>query len=276
MNTLASLGVDADHVVSLAIFLVTGLFLGFVFTISVVRRAVKGESQKQLAKQQDQFVGLSSHYLLTPMTAIQAAVARLQEVDKLSLESREKLYEAISRSERRLWIMAQELILVNRFNTNQFQLEMGVGSLSDIISDAIRIIDPFARQKLVKVSLADATQGNSQTRADVRLIKQAFVALLDNAIKFSPEGSQVGVALGIGKGICQVVIADAGVGMSADVISHAAEKFYRGTGIYEFDYEGMGLGLYIAQTIVTAHAGVIRIQSAPNAGTRVTVEFPNL
>ena len=249
-----------------------GLMLGCVILSKVVRR----RETARLVALQDRFVSLGSHYLLTPVSTIQAAIGRLQEAESMGLEDRRRMYEAILQGESRLWIIAQQLILMNQLGTDRFQLDFNTLDLSELVLDAIATLEPLSRQARVKVGFEDTTLGNSQVRADRRRLKQAVIAVIDNAIKFSPEGASVKVALGTAPKLCQLVVADAGAGMPAEVLAHVTQKFYRGSDLYRFDYEGMGIGMYIANRIVSLHQGMIHVQSAPKRGTRVTIEFPKL
>ena len=252
------------------------LLFGFLIGFLALRKTAYHMEMKRMLKLQDQFVALGSHYLLTPISTIQAAVSRLQESESMGLESRRRMYEVILQGESRLWIIAQQLILMNQFSTDRFQLEIAAINISDLVLEAIQALDPLARKAKVTLSFEDTTLGNSQVRADRRRLKQAFIAVIDNAIKFSPEESEVKIALGTTHQQCQLVIADAGTGMPSEVLDHVSEKFYRGTNLYQFDYEGMGLGMHIAKRIISLHQGIIRIESAPKSGTRVSIEFPKL
>ncbi len=134
----------------------------------------------------------------------------------------------------------------------------------------------FARTKNIKIVFEDHTQEIKQTRIDNRRMKQAIIAALDNAIKFSMEGTTITVCLTLQDKIFTIEVEDEGIGMPANVIEHLSDKFYRGSSIYSFDYEGLGLGLHIAYAIIRAHQGNITFQSRVKHGTVVTIEFPNL
>jgi signal transduction histidine kinase len=254
-----------------------GFLLASLAYFVLLRPRILANMQKRVRDTKDQFIGLASHYLLTPITIIQTATARLQEADTtLSLEERQKLYEAISLGEQRLWIIAEQLVLINEIDNSNLELRLEVHDLPDTISSAIAAIDVFARHKKLTIAFEDTTQEIKQARIDTRRVKQAIIAVLDNAIKFSMEGTTINVRLSLNEGIFTLEIEDEGIGMPADVIAHLSEKFYRGSSIYSFDYEGLGLGLHIAYAIVRMHKGNITFQSRMKRGTLVTIELPNL
>jgi len=257
------------------IFLVLGLLIASLFYFIFMRPLILGNFQKRLRDSKDQFVGLASHYLLTPITIIQTATSRLQEADTtLSLEERQRLYQAIILGQQRLWIIAEQLVLINEIDNNNLQLREDVHDVGDLVSNAVAAMDVFVRQKGLQIVFEDTTKDIKQARVDMRRMKQAIIALLDNAIKFSMEGNTIKVKLSSADGIFNIEIADQGIGMPAETLQHLSEKFYRGSSIYSFDYEGLGLGLHIAYAILRMHQGNITFQSQPKQGTVATVEFP--
>lgn len=256
---------------------VLGFLLASLGYFLFLRPLIIAGYEKRIRDSKDQFVGLASHYLLTPITIIQTATSRLQEADtSLGLEERKKLYDAIGMGQQRLWIIAEQLVLINEIDNNNLKLRIEVQDLSDTISSALAAIDVFARNKNIKIVFEDHTQEIKQARIDMRRMKQAVIATLDNAIKFSMEGTTITVRLTLQDKIFSIEVEDEGIGMPANVIEHLSDKFYRGSSIYSFDYEGLGLGLHIAYAIIRAHQGNITFQSRVKHGTVVTIEFPNL
>ena len=256
---------------------VAGFVLAMLFYYVVLRPPLERRLEKKLRERKDEFIGLSSHYLLTPITIIQTAVARLQEADTtLDTTQRMKLYEAIAMGQQRLWIIAEQLVLVNQIDFNELRLRLEVANVSETVSDAIASVDIFARHKNLKLHFTDYTKEINQARFDPRRLRQAIIAVLDNAIKFSLENTTVSVELKLEGKVFQINIADQGIGMPPEVLEHITERFYRGNGIYNFDYEGLGLGLHIAYAIARQHGGNMEFTSQPKQGTTVSIQFPNI
>lgn len=260
------------------ILLLSGILLGmvggFLITRSWLFPRYKDLVDAKDKKRQQDFVAISSHYLLNPITVIQTATARLQEVDNLDAEARKHLYEAIVRGEQRLWITAEQLVLVNQLDDGKLTLQLSASDINDVVTGAIAAVDSFARQKNISIFFEDLTVGVSEARFDARRMKQAFIAILDNAVKFSVDGGEIKVSLKMEGQVWQVKIVDSGVGMAPDVMKQLTTRFFRGSSVYDFDYEGMGLGLFIARTILDMHGGIINVDSQPKRGTTVTIEFP--
>ena len=257
------------------VFLLSGMALSVLIYLLLLRPTIQHRFSHELANMKDQFVALASHYLLTPITIIQTALSRLQEGDlSLTPGERQHMYEAIGMGQQRLWIIAEQLVLINEIDRGVLQLRQDVADVSEVVSAAVAAMDIFARTKKITISLSNDLSGPTQTRLDARRMKQALIAVLDNAIKFSMEDSQIQVQVGQEDGYFVVRVKDQGIGMPEEVLNHLSEKFYRGSSIYSFDYEGIGLGLFIAFAILRLHQGMLQFESKPKLGTITTLRFP--
>lgn len=254
---------------------VAGALVGAFLTIVILRGQISRLLNARLKESKDKFIGLASHYLLTPITIIQTALTRLQESDAtLTLEQRHKMYDAIGMGQQRLWIIAEQLVLINEIDQNNLKPRMDVADFAEIVGSAVSAMDIFARNKQVALMFENTIHEPVEGRMDARRIKQAVIAILDNAIKFSMESTQIRVQISIEEDQFVLRVKDQGIGMPEEVLQHTGERFYRGSSIYEFDYEGLGLGLHIAQAIMRLHQGSIQFASEPKLGTIATLQFP--
>jgi signal transduction histidine kinase len=254
-----------------------GIVLGILLSTVIFRRIDRSHFEADLRARKDQFISLSSHYLLNPITIIQTAISSLKERDSaLTADQRLPLYDAIERGQQRLWIITQQLILVGEIDQDDLQVHLAVANIYDTVTSAISSVDSFAREKGISIKLEDSSHDVREARFDARRMKQALIAVLDNAVKFSLEKGEVVVRVGWESNIFTVEVEDFGIGMPEGIVEHISEKFFRGSDTYTFDYEGIGLGLHIAQAIVRMHQGNISIQSKPKQGTLVSVQFPSL
>jgi signal transduction histidine kinase len=252
-------------------FLLGSLLVGLLLARASVRR-----SSVQLKRAKEQFIALSSHYLLTPISIIQGAVAQLQERDSsLTVEQRQKLYGSVFKGQQRLWILAEQFILVSQIEEGMLQLKLEAGDVTALAENAAESVDIFAREKEIQVKIDDQTSANREARFDHRRMRQALVAVLDNAIKFSPEGSTVQVSILPEDSAFAFDVTDVGTGMPSETVRRITSTFTRGTSSYTFDHEGIGLGLFIANAIMREHGGELRIVSGKR-GTTVTLRFPTI
>ncbi len=253
-----------------------GLALGLLFAYLVIRPIIVHRARRQMQKTKDEFIGLSSHYLLTPISIIQGALAKLQEQEStLKVEDRQKLYGNIEKGQQRLWILAEQFVLVSQIEQGALKLKLEAGSVSDAVQGALATMDIFAREKGVHLEFKDSTKTLQQARFDHRRFKQALLAIVDNAIKFSPQGATVKVTVIQEPHSFAIEVNDVGPGMSSDAVRTATQAFARGTSSYTFDHEGIGLGLYTANSIIREHGGELRFDTQNKGGTTITLRFPS-
>ena len=119
-----------------------------------------------------------------------------------------------------------------------------------------------------------ATDGPVPFRADPEDLQLVWTNLLENAVRYSPEGSSVEVAVSRDDGRAKIIFQDHGSGISAADLPHIFERFYRGDHSRNRATGGSGLGLAIAKALVEAYGGSIAVASSSGTGTRMTVEFP--
>jgi len=257
--------------------LVLGLLVGGLVGRFFWSRKNNGMRDAGTKVRQDQFIMLASHYLLTPLSIIQTALASLQEGDNaLNTEQRHRLYDAIQAGQKRLWIVAEEMVLANEIEHSTLEPQFAPADVSDVVSAAIADVDVFARAKSMSILFHDYSGQFHEARLDARRMRQAIIAVLDNAIKFSDIGDKIEVELAVENGSYVLTIKDAGVGMDKATMDRIGERFFRGSSLYNFNYEGMGLGLHIAYAIMRAHGGTMSISSEQKTGTVVTARFPML
>jgi signal transduction histidine kinase len=105
-------------------------------------------------------------------------------------------------------------------------------------------------------------------------LRQVVVNLLDNAIKYTPEGGRVTVGVNISDRQAQLEISDTGPGIPESDLPHVFDRFFRADRIRLGTIEGTGLGLSIVQSICTAHGGLAKVENRANGGCRFTVKLP--
>ncbi len=212
------------------------------------------------------FISNVSHEIKTPLSVINGYADLLQE--ELPPEEQREYAAAISRESQRLLHLSQNMLRISqldnaRINSNQTRFR-----LDEQLRQAVLFMEPKWTAKGIDldVDLPVCTcLGNEE------LLVQVWINLLDNAIKFSPEGGRVRIRL-VDEAGPQVTIEDEGPGMDAETRERIYEQFYQGD--HSRIKEGAGLGMSIVRRIVDLHKGTIDIQSAPGEGTRITVGFP--
>ena len=228
--------------------------------------AVEEEAQRS-------FIANVSHELKTPMTSIGGFIDGILD-GTVPKEQETQYLRIVSKEIRRL-----SRIVVSMLNLSK--IEAGEVDLSpvryDIGAQLFETLLPFERtidDKHIQIEGFEE-MGVVNVTADRDLIQQVIYNLLDNAVKFTPEGGTIYVnARSTEKGV-RVTIRNSGAGVSGEEISRIFERFYKVDKSRSFDVKGVGLGLYIVKTIINMHDGTIRASSKEGEYTEFSFELPN-
>jgi PAS domain S-box-containing protein len=237
------------------------------------RRALLETQEAALAKAA--FLAAMSHELKTPLNAVIGFSDLMrQELFGPVSEPRYRAYIVdIHDNGRRLLGMINDILDLSRIESRLLDLEDDLVNIQDAITVACNTIaqdKPEAAQVGVEIA-ADLPL----LKVDPRRLHQILMHLLSNAVKFtSPEGRVATRAFVTQEGGLAIAISDTGIGMDPDRIAHALEPFKQLDGRVARRFEGVGLGLPLANALVRLHDGALSIESAPGVGTTVTVCFP--
>jgi two-component system phosphate regulon sensor histidine kinase PhoR len=226
--------------------------------------------ERRLDEAKSDFVASISHELRTPMTAVLgAAMTLLREDIELAPERRRQLLEMIGSQGRRLTQITEDVLLASRLDRGDLHVEREPVDLGDLVR---RAVETMREQAPESVTLKTAPDGSVTAVGDPDRIEQVLVNLIDNAVKYSPDGGEVTVSTASAEGRVRVEVADEGVGIPASEHDSVFEKFYRGAegGVVT----GTGLGLYICRELVRRMGGTIGVRSRPGAGSTFYFELP--
>ncbi|PYO27919.1 MAG: hypothetical protein DMD73_07465 [Gemmatimonadetes bacterium] len=221
-------------------------------------------------EQMRRFMADAAHELRTPITLLRtrAEVAASQERDPASDAA---TFQAIEREAARLGEITGGLLTLARADAGEWPVVRETLYLDDAIAGAVDATRALADQRHVFVEVGSVEE--ARITGDPALVRQLLLIVLDNALKFTPEGGRVRLDVSAENGRAAVVVSDTGIGIPAEQLSHVFERFYRGDGA-RHAAGGAGLGLAIAQWIATVHGAHIDIASEPGRGTRVAITFP--
>ena len=165
--------------------------------------------------------------------------------------------------------LVADLLVLARADAGQ-SLKMEPVELDRLLLDVFREARMLARGR--RVSLRELDQ--LQVEGDRDRLKQLLVILLDNALKYTPEGGEVRLALCAEAGAAAITVSDTGIGIDPEDLPHIFERFYRADKARGRDTGGSGLGLSIAKWIAERHGGQILVDSVPGQGSVFTVRLP--
>jgi signal transduction histidine kinase len=216
------------------------------------------------------FMADAAHELRTPVAVLRsrADVALQRERDPAAYVA---ALTAIGAESERMGGIVDDLLMLARADAGERPLVSRRLYLDDVVLEAVAGVRVLAERRGVELEVPEFEE--APVDADPVLLHQLVVILLDNAIKFTPDGGRVSLRAGTGEGRAVVTVADTGAGISAAELPFIFDRFYRGVGARSHG-EGAGLGLSIARWIADAHRATIDVTSTPGAGTCVTVRFP--
>jgi heavy metal sensor kinase len=219
----------------------------------------------------NRFTADASHELRTPLTIIRGELETLLLDESLSENVRETIYSLVEETEN-LAKIVQCLLSLSRFDSGSAQMERVRLNLADFVSTITDQMVPLADEK--NVMLTSQANGRVEVEGDRVRLRQVVVNLLDNAIKYTPEGGRVTVGVNISDRQAQLEISDTGPGIPESDLPHVFDRFFRADRIRLGTIEGTGLGLSIVQSICTAHGGLAKVENRANGGCRFTVKLP--
>jgi signal transduction histidine kinase/uncharacterized membrane protein (UPF0136 family) len=226
---------------------------------------------RELDRLKDEFVALVSHELRTPLTSITGYLELVQEDESLSDESR-RFLDVVDRNSKRLLRLVGDLLFVAQIESGRLALELGEANVRVLAEESVEVMRPVAEGGAVDLRLDAAPV--PMLRGDPARLGQLLDNLVSNAVKFTPPGGRVVVALGASGDDVVLAVSDTGMGVPAAEQKRLFDRFFRASSAQERAIEGTGLGLTIARAIVDAHGGSIAFTSVEGEGTTFRVRLP--
>ncbi|MBI2939850.1 MAG: GAF domain-containing protein [Chloroflexi bacterium] len=225
---------------------------------------------RALEQMKEEYVSLVSHDLRSPLSVMLGHADLLRRrLAGLEDERLLKSAEAVFQSGRRLNAMIQDLVDSARLEAGQMELHLAPVSLAALVDEAIKqTIDP-AEASRVRIRVE---AGALSVLADSERLARVITNLVSNALKYSPSDRLVVVTIGRRDDQAVVGVHDSGPGIAAEALSHIFERFFRAK--TSGQAEGLGLGLYIAKMLVSAHGGHIWVKSELGQGSTFSFSLP--
>jgi two-component system OmpR family sensor kinase len=228
------------------------------------------EGMQNAVRQLRQFVSDASHELRTPLAVLRGE-AELVLSERRREEAYRRALEVIEDELRKLSRIVEGLFTLTLADSGQLRLAREPLYLNEVLEEACLLAEPRARKKNIPIERSLARE--IAYVGDETWLRQLFLAFLDNAVKYSPAGTQIRVSLEDANGTgARISFEDQGPGIAAEHLPHIFERFYRAGSA---EAQSGGLGLAIAQAIARACGGSIECASVPGAGSRFTVFLPS-
>ena len=224
-------------------------------------------------RMKNDFISSVSHELRTPLTAIKGWAEMLEDSSKdRSIDSKtlERGMGVIIGETERLSVMVEELLDFSRLQSGRMVLQPMKLDIIAELSEAVLTFEQRAiREK--KALIYDENDDIIPVMGDKNRLRQVFVNIIDNALKYSDEGGSVTIsAIRLENGFVDIVVKDTGIGIPADQLEKVKTKFFKGNATRR----GSGIGLAVADEIIRMHGGEILLDSVEGEGTTVTIRLP--
>jgi PAS domain S-box-containing protein len=231
-----------------------------IHRLGMLREHELREQAQKSDEAKDQFLGMISHELRAPLTALIGWVHLLARGD-MDEASRRRALEIIERSTRTQVKLIDDLLDVSRMLSGRLRIEQTRLDLAQVVTSAVDLMRPVAEQNGLWFACAPL-QGPIFVRGDEERLQQVLVNLISNAIKFSTTGGRVDIKVGRTSDHVKVIVEDQGVGIGPEFLPRVFDRFTQAHSGTSRTHGGLGLGLAIARHIVESHQGVLRAESA--------------
>lgn len=229
---------------------------------------------KELDKMKSEFIAMVTHELRAPIAAVEQQLTVI--LNKMAGELTEKQEQLLSRAKQRtsgLLDLIKDLLDLSKIEAGKMVQYKEPLLLQEVVQRVVDLMKAEAENKKIDLQFS-APPRVSLINADRNSMEGIFTNLISNAIKYTPEGGKVRVALGEEGGFVKATVSDTGIGIKKENLSRIFDKFYRVKSTETRQIVGTGLGLSIVKSIVDAHLGSISVESEEGNGTTFTVLLP--
>ena len=221
-----------------------------------------------VAIMKNDFISTFSHEFKTPIVSIKGYAELLADADNLTEEQLEYV-KIITSESKRLATLAEKVLMISKLDSQVITSDKKEFYVNGQIEESVLLLDGVLQEKNIDISV---NLKRAKINADAELLKEVWLNLLGNAVKYSNENGKIEVSCCVKNKNVIVTVKDNGIGMSADDISRVFEKFYQVDG--QHSRGGLGLGLTLCKKIVELFNGNITCESEVGKGTTFTVTIP--
>ena len=230
--------------------------------------------EREAVQMRDQFLSIASHELKTPLTSLlthaQLLERRMAREGGMS-DANRRAVTTIVRQTQRLRTLIDAMLDVSRIASGQLSIEQ---ERLDLAALAHGVVSEVAASTDHHTLRYEGPAAHVSVIGDRMRLEEVLLNLLQNAVKYSPSGGEITLALCTDDRDAHVSVRDQGIGIPADELAHLFERFYRATNAQSAHIGGMGIGLSVVREVVALHGGEVTVESMEGEGTTFTVRIP--
>jgi signal transduction histidine kinase len=290
MGFLRKDGEERQHLMSLnRVIGAHGEVIGYVSTSEDITERLRAEARllesldaerqaveqlREVDRVKEAFVSSVSHELRTPITSILGYTELMGDsaLGPLNADQRDAV-DRISRNSNRLLSLISELLTLSKLQAEGHVPDREMVDLVEVVAAGLAVLSPTVARRDVELTV-DLPSSPVQVSGDREMLERVVINLTDNAVKFTPDGGRVSVALTTSPGQAVVEVADTGIGVPAHEQQRLFDRFFRSSLAQDHAIPGSGLGLSIAHKIVENHGGTLEVCSEAGQGSTFRVRLP--
>jgi len=231
------------------------------------------EQLREVDARRNEFLAMLGHELRNPLAPIVTSMALLPRIGELQ-PKQQALVEVVQRQTQHLKRLVDDLLEVSRVTQGRIELHKGEGRLSDLVRDAVETVHPLLEQRKHRI-ISDVDDA-LRVEVDPARITQVYVNVLNNSIKYTPDGGLIRITTSTeGNDWVVVRIADNGMGIGAELLPKVFDLFTQGDRSLHRSEGGLGIGLALVRQLVELHGGKAWVTSpGESGGTTVSIRLP--
>ena len=264
--------VEVRHRVLLSLLEINGLILLIAGSLGYFLAGKTLKPIEAVLEEQKRFIGDASHELRTPLTALKSMLEVSLRDKKITLPEAKSIISDSLEETDKLTSLSNSLLELARLDGDTKKLVREKLLVKDLVADSFKQITLRAQAKNISIT---SRTNSTQVFGNREKLVETLIILLDNALKYSPSGSQINISAQTIKNTALIKVSDHGAGISSSDLPHIFERFYRADiARSKNNKDGFGLGLSIAQKIIEEHKGKIEVKSKLGQGSEFKVTLP--
>jgi two-component system sensor histidine kinase KdpD len=267
---IGAVGITGSGTSPEALDAVCGLAAIAIERAGAVETLTRVEASRESERLRNALLDSVAHELRTPLTSITAAITSLRSDPLLNVTQKDEMMQVIEEEAGRLDRLVGQAMEMAELDAHDIQLDLRPHSMREAVDEALEAVQVPLRTHPVDVRLPDSLP---RVEMDLERIAKVLQHLLENAAKYSAEGSPIFISAEVSKGRLVTSVADRGAGVDDFERMMIFDKFYRGQG-QRYRVQGTGMGLAIAKAIVEAHGGSIEVTSQAGQGSVFSFALP--